>query len=274
MTLQLVLTRPLLFTAVAAVGFLCFGRGARAEKTIVVSCVGDSITSRGCASKPNMTYVAQLGRMLGSSYQVTNYGVSGTTMLKNGYCGNADLHCGGNCTYWKTKKYEEAMESQPDIVTIMLGTNDAKGCNWYGPPNGNPSGVEYHKAFVDMVHKFQALPSKPKVYLVTPPPLVNPPTHPDDPPPYNMTKQVLNEIIPKEQLPALLKETGATGIIDVWNALGGTTAYFNASMTCDGCHPKDPAMTIIARTIANAILSSSSPDDHPSQKSNQQEIAS
>jgi hypothetical protein len=53
--------------------------GARA---LVVSCVGDSITQRGCVSSDDMTYVAQLDRILGSGYNVSNYGVSGRTMLR------------------------------------------------------------------------------------------------------------------------------------------------------------------------------------------------
>ncbi|CAB9502218.1 lipolytic protein G-D-S-L family [Seminavis robusta] len=222
------------------------------DRMIVVSCVGDSITAGGGASAPNMTYVSQLSRALGAGFNVTGYGVSSTTMLKHGLCSKDTTHCEGLCAYWNTTAYQRVIASQPDVITIMLGTNDAKGCNWWGPPNGSPSGVAYHAAYVDMVKIFQSLPSKPRVYLVIPPPLVNPPTHPDDPPVWNMSKQVLNEIIPKE-LPKLLVETGAAGVIDVWTALGGTDGYEQPSMTADGCHPKDPAAAIIAQAIAEAI---------------------
>lgn len=228
------------------------------ETRIRVACVGDSITSHGCASTKNMTYVAQLQQLLGEDkYEVTNYGVSGTTMLKNGYCASNAKDCGGNCSYWKTVKYQAAIDANPDIVTIMLGTNDAKGCNWYGPPNGSPGelGIEYRSAYLDMVSRFHSLPSKPKVFVVIPPPLTNPPTHPEKPPPYNMKKHVLNELIP-HMVPTIAEETDAEGVIDIWTALGGEEKYEDVEMTCDGCHPKDKAMTIIAKTIAQAITAS------------------
>ena len=59
--------------------------------TIKVSCVGDSITAEG----GNMTYSLQLGRLLGPGYEVTNQGVSGHTMLKNGLCAATPA---GSCT--------------------------------------------------------------------------------------------------------------------------------------------------------------------------------
>jgi lysophospholipase L1-like esterase len=228
------------------------------SNTKVVACVGDSITEWGCVSAANMTYPSQLQHKLGNGYKVINFGVSGTTMMKNGYCASNAYRCDGNCAYWNTDAYKDAMASNPDIVTIMLGTNDAKGCNWYGPPNdskrcSNNTFMGYHSAYIEMIQSFQTLPSKPKVYLIIPPPLVNPPSNPDSPPPYNMSKQVLNEFIPF-MIPKIANEANATGgIIDTWTALGGTIGFENETMTCDGCHPKDLAMTIIAQIIANEI---------------------
>ena len=226
------------------------------DQVIRVSCVGDSITSYGCASADNMTYPAQLQRLLGTDqYVVSNHGRSGQTMLKQGLCGSNATNCEGNCSYWKPQNIDPALQSNPDIVTIMLGTNDAKGCNWYGPPNGSPIGwgVEFRSAFLDMISQFKSLPSQPKLYLIIPPPLVNPPKHPEHPPPFDMKKSVLNELLPFHIIPSIAMETGIDGIIDVWTALGGEHGYFSDTMTCDGCHPKDQAMTIIAKTIAKSI---------------------
>ena len=111
------------------------------DAQIRVSCVGDSITIYACASNKTMPYPQQLGRMLGSKYNVSNLGNSGKTMLKKGICGGggaghfspANLKCGGDCSYWDQKGtccgttgMAGALASTPDIVTIMLGTNDAK----------------------------------------------------------------------------------------------------------------------------------------------------
>ena len=126
----------------------------------------------------------------GSGYEVSNQGDSGHTMLINGACGatpggswrrpclpmppsNVSI-CSGNCSYWGSQQFLNTTDpsSAPDIITIMLGTNDAKYCNWNGPINGEPrgAGTQFASDYVKMVQLFKALPSKPKVFVVLPPP--------------------------------------------------------------------------------------------------------
>ena len=135
-------------------------------------------------------------------------------------------------------------------------------CNWYRPPNGSPVGfgVEYRSAYLDMISMFRSLPTQPKEYLAIPPPLVNPPTHQDQPPPFHMQPVVVNRIL-RDMIPSIAKESnsGASDnnyiIIDTWSALGGTEKYQDATMTCDGCHPRDKAAAIIAQSFAAVITS-------------------
>jgi lysophospholipase L1-like esterase len=231
----------------------------RGDRPIRVACVGDSITFRGCVSNANDTYVAQLSRLLGPGYEVTNYGNSGRTMLKQGVCCRAHNQTSPPCSYWNTAEFRASLESSPNIVTIMLGTNDAKRCNWYGVANGSPEGVGkgYFFDYMDMVEAFSSLPSAPQIYLAVPPPLVHPPKHPNNPSPFDMDDRVINF-----QLPVLVRSVAADfsrrfhtriGIIDVWSAIGGEKGYEDSSMTCDGCHPTKGANAIIARTFALAI---------------------
>jgi lysophospholipase L1-like esterase len=57
---------------------------ADAQNKIKVACIGASITyGATIENREQNSYPAQLQKMLGNNYQVTNYGVSGTTMLKN-----------------------------------------------------------------------------------------------------------------------------------------------------------------------------------------------
>jgi len=219
-----------------------------------VACVGDSITIHACASNGNMTYPAQLQRLLGTAlYEVINFGNSGKTMLKQGLCGNSVPPCGGDCSYWNTPTFQAAITSNPDIVTIMLGTNDAKRCNWEGPPNGVPkgAGTQFMADYLDMIQRFQALPSKPKIYVAIPPPLTHKPGQSNTSYPLDMSPYAINT-----QFPALQRtiawQGGADGIMDVFGALGGAT--MDPNWTCDGCHPKDHALTIMAQTMANTIL--------------------
>lgn len=220
-----------------------------------VSCVGDSITIYACASNASMPYPQQLGRILGPAYTVTNLGNSGKTMLKKGLCGAGGdpvPPCSGDCAYWDQPTYHQAMTSSPDIVTIMLGTNDAKGCNFLGAPDGTPvgAGTLFEADYIDMITKFKALPTKPKVFVVLPPPLTHPPQDPSKPAPFNMSMHVVNEVYPVLQRQIATK-AGADGVIDVWTALNGTS--MDPHLTCDGCHPRDESLTIIANTIAKAI---------------------
>ena len=87
---------------------------------IRVACVGDSITfGYGIKDRDKMSYPAQLGKRLGSKYEVRNFGVNGHTLLSK-----------GNAPYIKSKAYRDALAFAPEIVVIKLGTNDSKPMNW------------------------------------------------------------------------------------------------------------------------------------------------
>jgi lysophospholipase L1-like esterase len=126
------------------------GFGVLAQsKPVKIACIGASITYG--ATIPNReqnSYPTQLQKMLGDNYQVTNYGVSGTTMLRK-----------GNFPYWNTKQYQDALASSPDVVFIDLGGNDSKLINrkYYG---------EFEHDCHDLVQSFTQLPSHPRVVLM------------------------------------------------------------------------------------------------------------
>ena len=123
------------------------------SKPIRVACVGDSITQGVGASRGN-SYPSQLGKLLGAKWEVGNFGVSGTTMLKQ-----------GDNPYFKQGAFTNAQGFNPDVVIIMLGTNDTKGQNWKHKQ-------EYAADCREMVEKFQKLESKPRVFLCRPCPVV------------------------------------------------------------------------------------------------------
>ena len=90
-----------------------------------LTCIGDSITEGGGCHA--YSYVDLLGEMLGSGFKVWNAGKSAQTQLKKGLCNGS-----GTCSYWDTDAWQSALDTKADIVTIMLGTNDAKVFNWEG----------------------------------------------------------------------------------------------------------------------------------------------
>ena len=115
--------------------------------------------------------------------------------------------------------------------------------------------------YQDLIARLKRLPTAPKVYVVLPPPLY-PWTVADGIPlyPYNMSAHAINVEFPKLQR-EVADASRADGLIDVWSAmmaLGGANVsrgpiVDGAPLTCDGCHPKDAGLTIIAETIAQAI---------------------
>ena len=85
-------------------------------------CIGDSITyGSGLEDEERLTksYPAQLGIRLGPRYLIFNYGVRGATLQ--------DL----SRKSYRNMGYLNVIEAQsPDVVIIMLGTNDSKQKYW------------------------------------------------------------------------------------------------------------------------------------------------
>ena len=102
------------------------------------------------------SYPAQLQELLGASWKVGNFGVSGRTLLKK-----------GDFPYWKEKAYQNALGFKPDLVIIMLGTNDTKPQNWKHE-------AEFVADYTELVKSFQQLESKPRVYVCRPCPVPEP----------------------------------------------------------------------------------------------------
>jgi len=129
---------------------LLIATGALSQK-IKVACIGNSITAGAGIVHPELnSYPAQLQALLGDKYQVTNYGVSGATLLKK-----------GNRPYWLTDKYKQALASNPDIVFIKLGTNDSKAIN-------RVFLNEFKDDYDELIRSFAQLSSHPRIILLLP----------------------------------------------------------------------------------------------------------
>jgi acyl-CoA thioesterase I len=193
---------------------------ARAAEPIKVACVGDSIT-QGSGAGPGKAYPSQLQEMLGDQWKVGNFGVSGRTLLKK-----------GDFPYWKEKKYQEAMQFLPDVVIIMLGTNDTK-----------PQNFEHEKEFSDdyaeLVNSFQGLASEPRIYVCRPCPV---------PEPGNFKINDKNLQVYIKKVNALAKELDL-GVIDMHAALVKTP-----EMLPDRVHPNTAGAGEMAKAAAKAIL--------------------
>ncbi len=144
----------ILLAAVVLVFFFLFRSGffGGEDQRVRITCVGDSLTYGSGVLKTREVdaYPSQLQSKLGTSYAVSNYGLR-----------NSTASALGELPYLTSEEYKESLESKPDIVLLMLGTNDSKTYNW--------SAKDYEAGLKRLVESYINLDSKPKVYLMRSP---------------------------------------------------------------------------------------------------------
>lgn len=190
-------------------------------QAIKVACVGDSITAgSGVNDRSRDSYPAQLGRMLGDKYTVKNFGVSRSTLLKK-----------GASPYGNLSHFKSAQNYQADIVIIKLGTNDAHPDNWKYKD-------EYESNYVEMIRIFQALESKPEVWICYPIPV------------FSEKWGITDKRIKEEVIPLINKVAKKTAVkfINLHQPLLG-----KPELAPDKVHPNEAGAKLIAATVAAAI---------------------
>ncbi len=186
-----------------------------------VACVGDSITAgAGLADPGSSAYPAVLGRLLGPAYEVRNFGVSGTTLSRD-----------GDHPFWDTPSLLEARLYEPHVVVIALGTNDSKPQNW-----------RYRNGFARDLYAlawaFETLPSRPTVYLCTPLPVFE-------------TRWGINEAVVGGILRPQIREIGAR---ELWPVIDLHSVFRNqATLFPDGVHPNEEGAAAIAAFVEAAF---------------------
>mmetsp|Transcript_115613 Transcript_115613/g.230458 ORF Transcript_115613/g.230458 Transcript_115613/m.230458 type:complete len:293 (+) Transcript_115613:24-902(+) len=214
-------------------------------KIIRVACVGDSLTEGFHASDPGHSYPALLQGLLGSQYNVMNFGHSGATLTgpQAGYANKAP--------YWMTAAYQRSLTSEADIVVLMLGSNDATGRVW--PRHRR----QFAPLYVELVRAYLGMRSRPRVFLAVPPPLYRPHAY------GGMLQSVINADLPR-LIPQIAAKLGLP-TISVFEAFRercpnlhqNNCAYMSSTTTLrshdDGCHPNDVGYFLIARKVQTAI---------------------
>ncbi len=186
---------------------------------IHVACVGDSITA-------GTEYTIDLWTMLGRNYAVGNFGDPG-----------AGVSSSSDKPYMNQSAFQLALEFEPKIVIIMLGTNDAH-------TTLNETNADFVNAYVKLVNEFQGLASKPKIWIVTPPPISK------------NDANLSTQFIPQNVIPNIEQVAKTTNVqlIDIYSSLTDHSNYF-----ADGVHPDAEGSHAIATTIYNALISQNKP---------------
>lgn len=159
------------------------------EDKITIAAVGDSITyGAGVAStRETESYPALLQQVLGKKYHVINFGLSGRTLLSN-----------TAKPYFKEPLAKKSFKVNPDIVIIMLGTNDSRDVYW------QPK--RYKKEYLAAIKRYQSLESHPKIYIMIPPRVFFENPHPTFP----NNKVVDGQL--RKLIPEIAKEAGVSVI--------------------------------------------------------------
>ena len=115
-----------------------FTATAKAYKRI--ACVGDLLTS-GVDLPENQNYPAILGALLGGAFEVGNFGADGASVTD--HVNSAEY--GSYVTYGSF--HANSLAFDPDLVIIMLGTNDTK--NW------DKASLEYKEAYKALIKTYK-----------------------------------------------------------------------------------------------------------------------
>ena len=195
--------------------------------TILINCVGDSITYGAGVSNPSLDgYPARLQGLLGTNYVVRNWGVSGTTLLKQ-----------GDSPYWNTSYYQLSHivygTQAPDIVLIMLGTNDSKPQNWV-------YGTNFVSNYLDLIATYvtNKYHPNPRILICTPPPGWS-------------TIYSINPGIIATNIAPLIRQIGTNQniqVIDMRNLFAGHGEWFP-----DGIHPNIQGNAVMAAIVYTAL---------------------
>lgn len=192
---------------------------------IKVACVGDSITF-GCTVRNwcKNNYPAVLGALLDEKYCVNNFGYTNRTAIKT-----ADY------PYTKEKLYQQSLDFNPDIVVIMLGSNDSKENNW--------NKVKFVKDYIEIINSYLELKSSPDVSVLIPPPMFEVRG--------KVMWQLRKDVMVDEICPTVKQIAEKTGAkcIDMYSVFENKKELFS-----DGVHPNAKGSKLFAQKVYEEIM--------------------
>ena len=194
---------------------LILGQGA-----IKIAAIGDSLTyGYGLENRQQDAYPSILLELLGSHYQVANYGLSGRSLLST-----------SDYPYLKEKNAQQSLESDADIVIIMIGSNDSRAAYW--------NKEQFIKEYRDFVKCYIKLPSQPDVFIVAPPHV---PT----------SRFGLNNEVIRDEIQQIVEDVATelgVHFINLYPITEGHPEYYS-----DGLHLTPLGNRVIAKAIFSAL---------------------
>ncbi len=200
-----------------------------------IACIGDSITQgTGVDDKENDSYPAQLQSILGDDYVVGNFGKGSSYVLKADSNFNLNYKDRPQLSYKNTEQYSDSFDFEPDVVVIMLGTNDMRHMS------SDAAKAEFKETLKELVESYKELESVQKVYLCSN---------------IHVLSTGMAEQLSSGEMGRLVKETAESancGFIDVCaNTFDFMSVYMNT--TSDKLHPGKEGYAEIAKAVEAGI---------------------
>lgn len=211
-----------IFALIAAVIVVSLSSSAQ---TIKVACIGDSITyGYGIENRDSCSYPAQLQFLLGSTYDVRNFGHGGATLIRKSFR-----------PYNTLPEYQAALEFASDMVIINLGINDTDPRSW---PNYSEEFIPDYHALMD---DFKKINPKVKIWICLMTPISH--TH----------KRFLSgtrdwHLQEQNAIRQIAETTPGVGLIDLYSPL-----FVRPDLFPDGLHPDAEGAGIIAKCVFGAL---------------------
>ena len=188
-----------------------------------VACIGDSITwGFTILSRRSNSYPSQLQQLLGPEYHVRNFGYN-----------DASARFDADTPYISKKVYPKSLEWNPDIVLLMLGSNDTKRRNW--------APEIFRRDYKKLVKSYIDLPSKPRVILIAPIRIFQP---------MNIPLLGLYSDTMEEGVRPAIREIAADMGLELVDLVD---LFPDSKYMMDGVHPQATGARMLAETIYESI---------------------
>ena len=188
-----------------------------------IACVGDSITwGFTIVNRRKYSYPALLQQRLGAEYEVRNFGYN-----------DASARFDADTPYIRKSVYQESLDWNPNVVLLMLGSNDTKKRNW------DPE--IFRRDYKRIVESYQKLPSEPRVILIAPIQIFQPMHIP--------LLGLYTETMENGVRPAIREIAAEMGLelVDLVNL------FTDSKYMMDGVHPQREGARMLEEAIFNGI---------------------
>lgn len=192
-----------------------------------VACIGDSLTYGH--TWHNQSYPVYLQEILGQAIEVQNFGVNGSAVTNRNES-NYTLK------YDTLQAYRDSIAFAPDIVVIMLGTND--GYNWTG------SEPTFDEEYAKLINSYLDNGAQQIVLLTSPPTL--------DKNAFNLPNDIIRaQVCPRQR--AIAEQFGLP-LVDIREAFDARDDLESLFRPGDGVHFSVEGAQFVAQLVGDALI--------------------